>query len=60
MGGECSLDISETATEARSDPTIVSMFRHPLGDPSNPDLNSRAYNSQHPRARILSFNRVSR
>lgn len=30
------------------DPTIISMFRHPLGDPSNPDLSSHAWSAARP------------
>lgn len=44
--------------------TVISMFRHPLGDPSNPDLDSRASSEGigalgciH--VRIFPFNRVS-
>lgn len=50
MGGERDQDIGKAATGAWNDPMIISMFRHPLGDPSNPDLSSRACSAKAPSA----------
>ena len=58
MGGERDQDISEAATGVRNDPAIISMFRHPLGNPSNPDLSPRALGCIHVRI-FFSRSRVS-
>lgn len=55
MGGERDQDISEGV---RNDPMIISMFRHPLGNPFNPDLSPRALGCIHVRI-FFSRSRVS-